>query len=216
MKYFTQHVSRGTTVQKIDLKKDLKSLYQPSARDVVLVEVPSFTFLMIDGQGDPNTSAAYAQAVETLFSVSYTAKFMIKKGKQAIDYAVMPLEGLWWADDNVLFSVDKKADWKWTAMIMQPSFVEEDLLAAAMDDVVRKKKVTLPPSLRIECFAEGPSAQIMHIGPFTAEGPTVERLHAGIHAMGKTPIGRHHEIYLSDIRKAAPEKWKTIIRQPVR
>ena len=126
-------------MQKIDLKKDLRHLYQPSVKEVVRVDVPTLQFLMIDGEGDPNTSQEYAQAVEALFSVSYTAKFMIKKGAEAVDYAVMPLEGLWWADDMSTFIGNDKSQWKWTMMIMQPDFVEPELLQAAMTEVKRKK-----------------------------------------------------------------------------
>ena len=117
-------------MQKIDLKKELKHLYQPPAKEVVQVEVPTFQFLMVDGEGDPNTSQEYAQAVEALFSVSYTAKFMVKKGAQGIDYAVMPLEGLWWADDMSAFIANDKSKWKWTMMIMQPHFVENEVIKA--------------------------------------------------------------------------------------
>jgi hypothetical protein len=110
-------------MQKIDSKKELKQFYQASAKDIALVDVPSLNFLMVDGEGDPNTSQVYAEAVEALFSVSYTAKFLVKKGPQELDYAVMPLEGLWWADDMSAFVTSDKSNWKWTMMIMQPSFV---------------------------------------------------------------------------------------------
>lgn len=199
---------------KIDFKKELKHLYQPSAREVVQVEVPPFRFLMIDGEGDPNTSQEYAQAVEALFSVSYKAKFMVKKGPQAIDYAVMPLEGLWWADDMSAFVVSDKAKWKWTMMIMQPSFVADDVIAAAMAEVQRKEATPAVEKLRLEEFAEGLCAQILHIGPFSEEGPTIARLHDYIDARSSRR-GKHHEIYLSDIRRADPQKWKTIVRQPM-
>ena len=199
---------------KIDLKKELKHLYQPSAREVVAVDVPEFRYLMIDGAGDPNTTPAFTHAVEALFSVSYTAKFMLKKGPQAIDYAVMPLEGLWWAEDHSVFIADDRSQWKWTAMIMQPSFVDPALIDTAMAEVKRKKGLPAIDALRLESFTEGPCAQIMHIGPFSEEGPTIERVHAFIQARGQLS-GKHHEIYLSDIRRADPAKWKTVIRQPM-
>lgn len=199
---------------KIDYKKELKHLYQASAKKIEELDVPELSYLMIDGQGDPNTSSAYSEAVEALFSVSYTAKFMIKKGVLAIDYAVMPLEGLWWAEDMTAFTANDKSRWQWTMMIMQPEFVTDEIIAGATDTVNKKKKLPALSQLRFESFTEGRSAQIMHIGPFTEEGPTIERLHQHIQAHGKLS-GKHHEIYLSDIRKAAPEKWKTIIRQPM-
>ena len=201
-------------MERLELKKELKYLYQPSAKEVAQVEVPMFKFLMVDGKGDPNTSQEYAQAVETLFSVSYTAKFMVKKGAQ-LDYAVMPLEGLWWADDMSAFVSNDKASWKWTMMIMQPSFVANEIIEAAIVEVRRKKKLPAIDKLRLENFLEGRCAQVLHIGPFSEEGPTIERLHEFIDTRtGRT--GKHHEIYLSDIRRAAPNKWKTIIRHPMK
>lgn len=201
-------------VKKIDLKKELKQLYRPSAKEVVQVDVPAFRFLMVDGKGDPNASLAYAQAVEALFSVSYTAKFMLKKGPAQIDYAVMPLEGLWWADDLSAFVADDRANWKWTMMIMQPHFVATEVIDAAIAAVRSRKPLPGLDRLRLEEFAEGRCAQVLHVGPFTEEGPTIERLHAFINARSGL-AGKHHEIYLSDIRRADPAKWKTIIRQPM-
>ena len=202
-------------MKKIDFKSQLKHLYQPSAKDVVEVEVPKMNYLMIDGEGDPNTSTAYQAAVEALFTLSYSIKFMAKKGTLAIDYGVMPLEGLWWADDMTSFSVDDKSNWKWTMMIMQPDFITHELVDKAIEDVRRKKKLTALGEVRFAPLIEGTCAQIMHIGPFTAEGPTIERLHKFIADAGRKLIGKHHEIYLSDIRKADQEKWKTVIRQPM-
>lgn len=201
-------------MKTIDLRKELKHLYQPSAKEVVEVDVPSFQFLMIDGQGDPHTSREYAEAVEALFAVAYTVKFMVKKGRQRIDYAVMPLEGLWWADDMSAFVTNNRTQWKWTMMIMQPSFVSAEVIKAAMAEVTRKKALPAVGKLRLETYAEGLCAQILHIGPFSTEGATIEKVHQFIAARG-TPTGKHHEIYLSDIRKADPAKWKTIIRQPM-
>ncbi len=200
---------------KIDLKKELKQLYQPSAKEVVQVDVPTFQFLMIDGEGDPNTSPAYAEAVEALFSVSYTAKFMVKKGAQGIDYAVMPLEGLWWSDDMSAFLTNDRSKWKWTMMIMQPHFVEAAVIQAAIEEVKRKKALPAVNALRLENFTEGLCAQIVHVGPFSEEGPTIQRVHDFIAARSAL-TGKHHEVYLSDIRRAAPSRWKTIIRQPMK
>jgi hypothetical protein len=201
-------------VEKIDLKKELKHLYRSSARNVAQVDVPAFRFLMIDGAGDPNTSPWYAQAVEALFSVSYTAKFSVKKGPAGIDYAVMPLEGLWWSDDLSSFASNDRTKWQWTMMIHQPSFVDESLLRDALADVKRRKGLAAVDALRIERFTEGPCAQILHVGPFTEEGPTIQRVHDFIEARAGL-AGKHHEIYLSDIRRADPARWKTIIRQPM-
>ena len=202
-------------MEKIDLKKDLKQLYQPSAKEVVQVKVPTFKFLMIDGEGDPNTAPEYAQAIEALFAVSYTAKFMVKKGPQDMDYAVMPLEGLWWADDKSAFVIKDKTKWKWTMMIMQPHFATNEIIEAAIAEVKKKKKLPAIDKLRLENFSEGRCAQILHIGPFSEEGPTIARIHEFIDAH-TSRTGKHHEIYLSDIRRADPKKWKTIIRQPMK
>lgn len=201
-------------MQKNDYKKLFKDFYSAPTREVREVIVPTMNFLMIDGEGDPNTSTSFQQAVEALYTVSYTLKFAIKKSTQT-DYGVMPLEGLWWADDMTTFSVDRKSEWKWTLMIMQPEPVTEDRLITTLDEVRKKKNPVALSRLRFESFTEGKAAQIMHVGPFSEEGPTVEKVHAFIEQRGGKLTGKHHEIYLSDIRRAAPEKWKTIIRQPM-
>ena len=203
-------------MEKLDLKKELAELYRPPSRRVVDVDVPSMNFLMIDGQGDPNTAQAYSDAIEALYAVSYTLKFAVKKGPDAIDYGVMPLEGLWWADDMSAFADGNRDAWQWTAMIMQPSFVTPEMVESATLEVARKKNPTALPFMRFEAFEEGLSAQIMHVGPFSAEGPNIERVHAHIEESGRTRFGKHHEIYLSDTRRADPAKWKTVIRQPMR
>ena len=202
-------------MDKIDFKKELRYLYRASDKEVVQVEVPAFNFLMVDGTGDPNTSEEYAQAVEALFAVSYAIKFMVKKGAQGVDYAVMPLEGLWWADDMTTFVTGDKSKWSWTMMIMQPSFVDGGLVETAMAEVRKKKSLPYLDKLRFEKFTEGVCAQIMHTGPFSEEGPTIERLHRFIDVRAER-VGKHHEIYLSDIRRVDPQKWKTIIRQPMK
>ncbi len=201
-------------MEKIDLRKELRHLYSPSARAISEVQVPAFIWLMIDGRGDPNTSVAYAQAVEALFTVSYAAKFMFKRGPQKQDYAVMPLEGLWWADDMGVFQANDRTGWQWTMMILQPDFVPESVLRDAMAQTLEKKALPGIARMRIERFEEGRCAQTLHVGPFTQEGPTIERLHAWIDARSGLR-GKHHEIYLSDIRRAEPSRWKTVIRQPM-
>ncbi len=201
-------------MEVVDLKKELKPLYQPSAKEVVVVDVPAMNFLMVDGQGDPNASQPFSDAIEALFSVAYTVKFMIKKGALAIDYGVMPLEGLWWADDMTKFSQEDKSNWKWTVMIMQPSFVTREIIEDAIVEVKKKKNPSSLSSVRFETFSEGRSAQIMHIGPFSEEGPTILKVHQFIDTVSHRR-GKHHEIYMSDIRRAHPSKWKTIVRQPM-
>jgi hypothetical protein len=199
---------------KIDLRKKWKYLYNPSSKQIAVVDVPDMNFLMIDGKGDPNTSVAYRDAVEALFAVSYTLKFMVKQGDQALDYAVMPLEGLWWVDHMAQFSMHNKEAWKWTSMIMQPEYVEEELLQEALRQVRKKKDLTALSGMRFESFHEGQAAQILYFGPYADEGPTIERIHRFIAEQGHRLRGRHHEIYLSDPRRTAPVKLKTVIRQP--
>jgi len=201
-------------MDKIDFKKELKHLYKPSPKKIEFRDIPKMNFLMIDGTGDPNSSVAYKEAIEALFSLSYTIKFMIKKGELGIDYGVMPLEGLWWVDDMSKFDHNKKEDWKWTAMIMQPEIVTNEMVATATEEVRKKKNPKALPKIRFEAFIEGKVAQTLHIGPFSEEGPTIKKVHNFIIDNGHKLSGKHHEIYLSDIRRAAPEKWKTIIRQP--
>ena len=204
--------------EKIDLKKQLKHLYGASAKAKMVqpVEVPAFRFLMVDGRGDPNTSPEYVEAVEALFSVSYTAKFAVKKGPTAVDYGVMPLEGLWWAEDmSVFVESGNRSGWQWTMMMHQPEFATDEVIASAMKSVQEKKGLPGVARLRLETFEEGTCAQVLHVGPFSEEGPTIERLHEFIDGEGGNLRGKHHEIYLSDIRRAAPAKWKTILRQPM-
>jgi hypothetical protein len=202
---------------KIDLKKDLKQLYSPSTSKISVVDVPAMNFIMIDGAGDPNTSQEYRESIEALYSISYTLKFMIKKEKE-LDYVVMPLEGLWWTDDMAQFTAKNKDAWNWTSMIMQPEYVSEDLFNRSIKEVAKKKDLDSLSKARFLSFREGPSVQIMYIGPWAEEGPTIEKLHQYIIGNGYRfdgAVHRHHEIYLSDPRKTAPEKLKTIIRQPV-
>ena len=200
-------------MQKIDYKKEYGRRYKASAKQIAAIEVPAMHFLMIDGKGEPG-GPLYAEAVEALFSVSYTVKFMVKKGDIGIDYGVMPLEGLWWAENMEDFVTDKRENWQWSMMIMQPELVTKALVDAALEQVEAKKGLPALPRIRYASFEEGQCAQILHVGPFSEEAPTIEKLHAWIREQGHELAGKHHEIYLSDIRRAAPERWKTIIRQP--
>jgi len=203
-------------MSKVDLKKEFKYLYNPSKKKISVVDVPKMNFIMIDGKGDPNTAKEYMDAIEALFTVSYSLKFIVKKGKTAVDYVVMPLEGLWWADDMSKFSMEKKDDWKWTAMIMQPEYAARDLYLEAVEQAGKKKNLPAITKAAFSSLNEGKSAQLMHIGPYSEEGPSIEKLHRFIKDNGFEFNGKHHEIYLSDPRRCAPEKMKTIIRQPVK
>lgn len=199
---------------KIDLKKDLKLLYSASPKEITLVTAPRLHFLMLDGAGDPNTAPEFQPAAETLFSLSYTLKFMMKKA-QGPDYAVMPLEGLWWADDPAAFQSGDKDRWRWTLMILQPEFIIPEMVDAARAEVGKKKNLPLLDNLRFSAWCEGEAAQVLHVGPYSAEPATIARLHAFIKDKGYHLCGKHHEIYLSDPRRTAPAKLKTILRQPI-
>ena len=201
-------------MKKLDLKKEWKNLYNPSGKQVSLVDVPAHQYLMIDGKGDPNTSTEYSDAIQALYAVSYHLKFAVKKGPKAIDYVVMPLEGLWGTDDMRDFLTERKEDWKWTAMILQPDFISKEQVQAAIKAAGEKKALPALPLLRFEVFKEGKAAQLMHIGPYSGEGPNIQRIHDYILDAGLGLRGKHHEIYLSDPRRTAPERLRTIIRQP--
>ena len=201
---------------KLDFKQQFKQFYNPSAKQCAIVELPAMNFLMLDGAGDPNHAPAFQTAVETLYAVAYTLKFMLKKGADGIDYGVMPLEGLWWSEEMATFSVERKSDWLWTLLIMQPDFITAAQVEAAKVDAAKKKDLPALSQLRFEAYHEGLSAQIMHLGPFVAEGATIATLHTFISNQGYQLRGKHHEIYLNDLRRTAPEKLKTVIRQPIK
>lgn len=204
-------------MEKVDFKKTMKPYWQPPAGKFTIVDVPKLQFLMIDGKGDPNDpEGEYALAMQWLYTLSYTLKFT-SKNELGRDYGVAPLEGLWWTPDMAEFSAERKDKWLWTGMIMQPDWITRSMFMAALDKAKAKIGTEPPASLRFEPFAEGKSVQIMHVGPFSAEGPTIARLHGEfLPQNGLTENGKHHEIYISDPRRTAPEKLKTVIRQPVR
>lgn len=185
-----------------------------ASRTPHLVDVPELTFLMVDGHGDPNTSDDYAAAVAALFAVAYALRFAARRAGGP-DEKVGPLEGLWWVPDMTRFSIDDKSDWDWTMTIRVPGSTAAALVERTARDVAERKQLPAARRLRLERFTEGPAAQVLHVGPFAAEGPTVAALHAFVDDAGLTLRGKHHEIYLTDIRRAAPERWQTIVRQPV-
>ncbi|MCP4543782.1 MAG: hypothetical protein GY832_42255 [Chloroflexi bacterium] len=202
-------------MEKTDFRKELKHLYKPSTKAFAVVDVPSMQFLMVDGHGDPNTAQEYKDAIETLYPVAYKLKFMSKKELER-DYVVMSLEGLWWAEDMETFTTREKSAWDWTMMIMQPEWITQEMFEAAVKQVEKKALPSLS-KMRLETYYEGLAVQIMHIGSYDDEGPTLHRLHHEfIPQNGFEMSGKHHEIYLSDVRRVAPEKLKTVLRQPVK
>ena len=200
--------------EKIDHKKDLKHLYRPSKKAPVIVEIPTMNFLMIDGKGAPNNSKEYSDAVSALYSLAYSVKFKIKKSS-GINYSVMPLEGLWWVEDMSLFSVDSKEDWLWTMMIMQPDLVLKETVVSSREEVIKKKGLPLLEKIEYKSYAEGLTVQLMHIGPYADEAPNIVKMHNFAFEQGYKLRGKHHEIYLNDPNRTAPEKLKTVIRQPL-
>ncbi|TFG25797.1 MAG: hypothetical protein EU533_00705 [Promethearchaeota archaeon] len=202
---------------KIDFKKSLKEFYQSNAKEVVLLKVPIMQFLMIDGRGSPGDSEEYHNALKVLYPVAFKTKFLSKtKGK---DYVVPPLEGLWWADNMEDFKNGNREKWIWTMMIMQPDWITQEMISEAID-ITKDKKTELSdllPQLRLGKYTEGKAAQIMHIGPYSEEGPIIDKIHDFIKDRGgkfNGHVQKHHEIYLSDPRKANPARMKTVIRQP--
>jgi hypothetical protein len=197
---------------KFDLRKDLKHLYSPSAKEPQIIDVPEMKSIMIDGLGEPN-SQGFQDSINILYGLSYTLKFMIRK-VQSVDYPVMPLEGLWWTEAGK-FDMQNMKKWKWTLMIMQPKYVTKELFGSAADELKKKKNPALLPKARLESFHEGLAVQIMHIGPYSAEGPAIEKLHKYAEEKGYEIRGKHHEIYMSDPRRTAASKLKTILRNSV-
>jgi hypothetical protein len=203
-------------MEKVDFRRELKELYAPSSKDFSVVDVPSMSFLMVNGDGNPNTAKSYSDAVEALYSVSYALKFASKKelGK---DYVIAPLEGLWAAADPSAFVRRAKDEWRWTMMIMQPSWITPEMVEQALAATAAKKTLPALPLLRFEDYEEGKSVQILHIGSYDEEAPTLKLLHQEyMPARNLDFNGRHHEIYLGDHRKAEVAKRKTILRQPVK
>jgi len=211
-------------MKTLDLKKQFKHLYQPSAKKVEILQVPPLQFAMIDGAiekgSEPGKSPSFAEATQALYGISYTLKFMLKKRKtNAIDYPVMALEGLWWVEDGT-FDISIKDNWYYTLMIMQPDVITKEIFDEGLEHVRRKKGDSPALSkLRLVTFEEGLCVQTMHIGPYAAEPATVERMRLFAEENGyRDCVGRdrkHHEIYMGDPRKADPAKLKTVLRHPV-
>lgn len=212
-------------MKTLDLKKQFKYLYQPSAKKIEALHVPNLQFVMIDGfiekGSEPGKSPAFAEATQALYSLSYTLKFMFKKRKtNAIDYPVMALEGLWWVEDGN-FDIFRKDNWFYTLMIMQPDIVTPEIFGEAREQDCKKKGGTdALNKARLTHFEEGLCVQTMHIGPYATEPATIDRMKEFMAENGlKDSVGsiggKHHEIYMSDPRKAAPEKMKTVLRHPV-
>jgi hypothetical protein len=211
-------------MKTLDLKKQYKSLYQPSAKKVEIIQVPRLQFAMIDGAiekgSEPGKSPSFADATQALYSISYTLKFMLKKRKTgAIDYPVMALEGLWWVEDGV-FDITVKDNWFYTLMILQPEVITKEIFDEGLEQVRRKKGDSpMLSKLQLTEFEEGLCMQAMHIGPYATEPATVERMRLFALESGYRDCvglgGRHHEIYLGDPRKADPAKLKTVLRHPI-
>lgn len=202
--------------EKIDLKKTWKHLYNPSSKTPAVVEVPPANYLMIDGKGSPNSAPRFKAAIESLYPLAYNLKFTVRK-QTGIDYGVMPLEGLYWGTPKgqTQFTEADKEKWSWTLMILQPEWVTAELFESQRKEVADKKNPPLIDEIRFEAFNEGTVTQILHIGPFDTEAPNVERMHALAFQQGYQLCGKHHEIYLNDFNRTAPERLKTVLRHPI-
>jgi len=200
---------------KIDFKKTLDSYKAPRGRFQV-IDVPDLQYLMVDGHGDPNSSPAFAAAIESLYPVAYKLKFASKR-ELGRDYVVPPLEGLWSAQDMSTFTTARdKSRWDWTLMLMVPDWIERAAFVAAVEQAGAKNPPPRVDDVRLETLAEGRCVQTLHVGSFDDEAPVLAQLHDEfIPSQGLRPAGKHHEIYLSDFRKVAPEQQRTILRQPV-
>jgi hypothetical protein len=199
---------------KVDFKKTLRQLYNPSIKGLHLVEVPRMYFLMLDGKGDPNTSLEYQQAIEALYTMSYGIKFALKS--QGFDHIVPPVEGLWWMVNMNEFSLANKARWEWTMMIMQPEWVTTEWVEIVRNESMKKKSNPSITQIRFDLYEEGLVVQTLYTGAYENEAPTIAEMHKFIKTNGYQTNGKHHEIYLGDPRKTSPERLKTILRQPVR
>lgn len=207
-------------MKTLDLRKELKHLYAPSSKNVEVVEVPPFNFAMLDGAMEPGQlpaeSSLFQEAIAALYGISFTLKFMSKLRKtDPIDYPVMALEGLWWVDSGELDFNNSSEPWKWTLMMLQPDHITVEMFQDALQQLERKRPSPALQQLRFERFAEGQCMQIMHIGPYSDEPQTIEKMHDFARNHGYTLRGKHHEIYLGDPRRAKPEKLKTILRRPI-
>lgn len=200
---------------KTDYKKVLKELYAPSGKAFSIVTVPPLNYLMVDGRGDPNNSPTYTDAVQALYSVSYALKFMAKNELEQ-DYTVMPLQGLWWSEDNSHFVSNEREAWEWTMMVMQPDLITAEMVQTCIEKSRKKKPLASLDALRLERYDEGEAAQILYTGAYSDEAETIARLHDFIDEQGYDKAGKHHEIYLSDPNRVAAEKLKTILRYPIK
>ena len=200
---------------KVDFKRTLDS-YKAKAGEFRLVELPTLQYLMVDGQGDPNTSPAYQQALQTLYPVAYKLNFASKR-ELGRDYVVPPLEGLWWADDMAAFTSRRnKHEWRWTMMLLVPEWLGADMVEAAREQAGAKNPPARLDDVRLQELTESLCVQTLHVGSFDDEGPVLERMHSEfLPVNGMQLTGKHHEVYLSDFRKVVAQKLRTILRQPV-
>ena len=198
-------------MQKIDVVKAHRAEYaQP--KSPVLLRIEPAQYLAHEGEGDPN-GPGFAEAIGALYGAAFTIK--MRKKREGTDYTVAPLEALWWTPGDSPFLPGSKYSWRWTALIRTPELVTAGDLEIALAELERKGKGPAVQGVRLQRLEEGECVQVLHLGPYSAEPPSIEALHAFAAQQGRTLTGRHHEIYLSDPRRVPPERLKTILRQPV-
>ena len=201
---------------KSDLKAQFSDMYTASDKEPKLIAVPRLPFLMMDGAGDPN-GPEFQDAVGALYGTAYALRFALKKATPPRDLSVMPLEGLWWCEGMDGFDPERREAWRWTLMILQPDFVTRAMVKEALGELAeRRGRTPATAKLRLGTYNEGKAVQMLHIGPYSAEARTLERMREFIRAAGLEQTGKHHEIYFSDPRRTSPEKLRTVLRQPVR
>ncbi len=207
-------------MEKIDFKKIYKPVYTALATKPAIIHVPELAFIMVDGEGNPNDNPRFDQAMQTLYGIAYTLKMgwkfeKIERPDGYVDFSVPPPEALWWMADGGDFDMERKGDWRWTMLLAVPDFFNKNMVDDAATSIRLKKGENALAPYRLERWEEGPCVQIMHLGPYDAEAPTIEKMHRFAKENGYSLHGKHHEIYLNDPRRTAPDKIKTILRQPV-
>lgn len=206
----------------IDFMKQDKALYLPKTEPEI-IHIPKMKFIMVDGKGQPEGgppehNTEFQNAFSALYGIAYSIKMSYKKGDEPAGYQnfkVAPPEGLWWMEDGKAFDMKRPEEWRWTLMLRMPEFVTPEVVAGYAEQLNQKKKTSIYSNVRLEEYEEGDVVQLMHIGPYDQEGPNIEKMLDYAKEKGYQLRGKHHELYYGDPRRTAPERLKTVLRQPV-